>query len=458
MFMNSALRRRILAVAVSGVAAAATVAAVAVLPGLDAAGNPVRIAGINWYGFGTTDEVVHGLWGQDYKPIVGAVKSFGYNTIRIPFSDQMVEGSKVPNQISFFGQNGPINTDLQGLTSMQILDKIITYAGSLSLKVILDNHRSEDGNSAEQNGLWWVVAMDLRNEPHTQSFSSYGTGSTWGTGNTATDWNLAAQKAGNAILAVNPSLLIAVEGISDWVNDSAQTVSDWWGGDLQPVATHPVQLAVADRLGYSPHDYGPHEFAQTWFNSSTTYASLSTDVWDKNWGYIAKQNIAPVWVGEFGTPNGATDTSDTTPGSQGQWFSGIVQYIKANTLSWTYWALNGEDAYGLVDNQYDPTPVSAAKQSALATLEFPFGTAPSSPPPTGPAGACSVAYVKQSEWPGGVVVQMGITNTGRSASLKDAGYNATIPPGGNVSFGFQGTWTTNDAAPASFTLNGAVCR
>jgi endoglucanase len=562
--MKTALRRRIFAVALSGVAVAATVAAVAVAPTpagaatvgdgywhtsgsqiLDAAGNPVRIAGINWYGFETTDEVVHGLWGQDYKTIVGAVKSFGYNTLRIPFSDQMVEGSKVPNQISFFGQNGPINTDLQGLTSMQILDKIINYAGSSGLKVILDNHRSEDGNSAEQNGLWYtsaypettwindwvalanrykgnstVVGMDLRNEPHTQSFSSYGTGSTWGTGNTATDWNLAAQKAGNAILAVNPSLLIAVEGISDWVNDSGQTVSDWWGGDLQPVATHPVQLSVANRLVYSPHDYGPHEFAQTWFNSSTTYASLSTNVWDKNWGYIAKQNIAPVWVGEFGTPNSATDASDTTPGSQGQWFSGIVQYIKANNLSWTYWALNGEDVYGLVDNQYDPTPVSAAKQSALATLQFPFGTPPSSPPPTSSmpispspsmsspsmspspspsispsmspsttGGTCAVSYVKQSEWPGGVVVQLAITNTGTtaingwtlaftfpgdqhisnswsstfqqtgaSATLKDAGYNATIPAGGNVAFGFQGTWTSNDAAPTSFTLNGAVCR
>jgi endoglucanase len=391
------------------------------------------------------------------------VKTFGYNTIRIPFSDQMVKGTKVPNQISFFGQNGPIDTDLQGLTSMQILDKIINYAGSLGLKVILDNHRSEDGNSTEQNGLrytsaypesvWvndWValanrykgnatvVAMDLRNEPHTQSFSSYGTGSTWGTGNSATDWNLAAQKAGNAILAVNPSLLIAVEGISDWVNDSGVTV----------------------------------------------------------------------WVGEFGTPNGATDASDSTPGRQGQWFSGIVQYIKANSLSWTYWALNGEDAYGLVDNQYDATPVSAAKQSALATLQFPFGTPPSSPPPTsstpgspsasaspsatsstGPAGTCSVSYVKQSEWPGGVVVQLAVTNTGTtafngwtlaftfpddqhitnswsstfqqtgaSATLKDAGYNATIPPGGNVSFGFQGTWNSSDATPTSFTLNGAVCR
>jgi endoglucanase len=496
---------------------------------LDAAGNPVRIAGINWYGFETSDEVAHGLWSADYKAVIDNIKRLGYNTIRLPFSNQMVEGSKVPNQISFFGSTGPINTDLQGLTSNQVMDKIISYAGQDGLKVILDNHRSEDGNSAEQNGLWYtsaypestwvndwvtlanryrgnptVVAMDLRNEPHTQSFSSYGTGSTWGTGNTTTDWNLAAQKAGNAILAVNPSLLITVEGISDWRNDSGTIVSDWWGGNLQAVATHPVALSVPDRLVYSPHDYGPHEFQQSWFNSSTTYASL-TGVWDTNWGYIAKQNIAPIWVGEFGTPNGATDVSDSTAGSQGQWFSGLVQYLKANNLSWTYWALNGEDAYGLFDNQYSGTPVSAAKQSALATLQFPLSGGPASPPPTtsspnptaspsvsptrttGPA-ACSVSYVKQSEWSTGFVAQLTVTNTGTTAingwtlaftfpgdqkitsswnstttqsgasvTVKDAGYNGAIAAGGSVGFGFQGTWSSSDAAPTSFTINGSAC-
>jgi endoglucanase len=541
-------RRRAIAGAIAMVAAGAASVAIALAPApagaativgagywhtsgsqiLDAGNNPVRIAGINWYGFETSDEVVHGLWGQDYKTIVGGVKNLGYNTIRLPFSDQMVEGSKVPNQISFYGSTGPINTDLQGLTSIQVLDKIISYAGSLGLKVILDNHRSEDGNSAEQNGLWYtsaypesawvndwvtmanrykgnstVVGMDLRNEPHTQSYSTYGTGSTWGTGNTATDWNLAAQKAGNAILAVNPSLLIAVEGISDWVNDSGTTVSDWWGGNLQAVATHPVQLSVASRLVYSAHDYGPHEYAQTWFNSSTTYASLSA-VWDKNWGYIAKQGIAPLWVGEFGTPNGATDVSDSTAGSQGQWFSGIVQYLKSNNLSWTYWALNGEDAYGLVDNQYDPTPVSAAKQSALASIEFPLGTASASASPSpsvsvtaspsvsptssAPAGACRVSYVKQSEWATGFVAQLTLTNTGTSTingwtlafsfpgdqkitsgwnstatqsgtavTVKDAGYNGTIAAGGNAQFGFQGTWSASDASPTSFTVNASAC-
>jgi cellulose binding protein with CBM2 domain len=36
-------------------------------------------------------------------------------------------------------------------------------------------------------------------------------------------------------------------------------------------------------------------------------------------------------------------------------------------------------------------------------------------------------------------------------------YDASIPAGGNVQFGFQGTWTSNDANPTSFTLNAAPC-
>ena len=80
---------------------------------------------------------------------------------------------------------------------------------------------------------------------------------------------------------------------------------------------------------YSAHDYGPNLFQQTWFNSSTTPASLDA-VWNKFWGYIYAQGTAPVWVGEFGTDNTAADVSSTTPGSQGQWFSDLVSYITAN--------------------------------------------------------------------------------------------------------------------------------
>jgi hypothetical protein len=44
-----------------------------------------------------------------------------------------------------------------------------------------------------------------------------------------------------------------------------------------------------------------------------------------------------------------------------------------------------------------------------------------------------------------------------SGTPTNASYNGTIAAGGNTSIGFQGTWTSSDAVPTAFTLNGATC-
>jgi endoglucanase len=483
---------------------------------LDAAGNPVRIAGVNWYGFETPDEVAHGLWAQDYHAVVNDIKNLGYNTIRIPFSNQMVETPVVPQNLSFASGTGPINTDLRGLNSLQILDKIIAYAGQVGLKVILDDHRSEAGESAEANGLWYtstytsqdwvndwatlarryagnatVVGFDLRNEPHTPAGDSYAQGATWGTGDQATDVRLAYEQAGDAILAADPGALIFCEGISENPNSSGGFDSTWWGGDLAEAGQFPVVLSSPGHVVYSAHDYGPSLFQQTWFSSSTTAASLAA-VWNKFWGYLYAQGTAPVWVGEFGTDNTAAGISSTTPGSQGQWFSALVSYLTANQwLNWTYWALNGEDSDALLDSNYDATPASAAKQNLLATIEFPLPGASTGPPsPTGPTAplACRAAYSVTSTWPGGFQAQIVLSNTGTApispwtltfpfggdqkiASLWNASYtqsgpqvtvtnepyNSLVGPGGSVTVGFTGSFTSSNAAPAGFAVNGTAC-
>jgi endoglucanase len=363
---------------------------------LDSNNQPVRIAGINWYGFETTDHVIHGLWAKDYKAILNTIKSNGYNTIRIPLSDEMVQSNPVPTNLSF-NNGAPINTDLQGLTSLQILDKIIAAAGTIGLRVILDNHRSEAGNSAEASGLWYttafpettwindwilltnrylnnttVIGMDLRNEPHNATSG----GACWGCGTTTNDWRLAAERAGNAVLAANPHLLIFVEGTDCFNGDC-----DWWGGNLQGVTQFPVVLNVPNQLVYSAHDYGPTVFQQPWFNSTTTTASLQAQ-WTKEWAFIHNNNIAPLWLGEFGTGNTAPDVQNTAAGSEGQWFSNLVQFIGARpSMSWTYWALNGEDSLALLDSAYDATPALAAKQQLLATIQFPLGGGTVTPAP-----------------------------------------------------------------------------
>jgi endoglucanase len=359
----------------------------------DSNNEPVRISGVNWYGLETTDEIVHGLWAQDYKSILNAIHSNGYNTVRIPFSNQMVENPITPSNISYNNGSGAINADLKALNSLQILDRLVAYAGQIGLRVILDNHHSEAGNSAEGNGLWYtgsypesawtndwvvlanrykgnatVIGMDLRNEPHNATSG----GSCWGCGSTTNDWRLAAQRGGNAVLAANPNLLVFVEGTDCYNGDC-----DWWGGNLEGASSYPVVLNVANRLVYSAHDYGPHEYGQNWFNSSTTYSSLSA-VWTKFWAYLSLNGAAPVWLGEFGTTNNASETGNSAAGSQGQWFQSLISFLSTNShISWTYWALNGEDAYGLLDSQYDGTPASAAKQQALASIQAPGTASPS---------------------------------------------------------------------------------
>lgn len=50
-----------------------------------------------------------------------------------------------------------------------------------------------------------------------------------------------------------------------------------------------------------------------------------------------------------------------------------------------------------------------------------------------------------------------VTQSGRAVTATNVSYDASIAPGSNVQFGFQGTFTSNDASPAAFALNGTPC-
>jgi hypothetical protein len=50
-----------------------------------------------------------------------------------------------------------------------------------------------------------------------------------------------------------------------------------------------------------------------------------------------------------------------------------------------------------------------------------------------------------------------ITQSGQAVSARDMGYNAALAPGASTGFGFQGTYSGTNTAPASFTMNGTAC-
>ncbi|CAM5360523.1 chitinase OS=Streptomyces alboniger OX=132473 GN=CP975_24550 PE=3 SV=1 [Streptomyces alboniger] len=49
------------------------------------------------------------------------------------------------------------------------------------------------------------------------------------------------------------------------------------------------------------------------------------------------------------------------------------------------------------------------------------------------------------------------TQEGNRVRASEEAWNETIPAGGSVSFGFNGSSSGSNTVPASFTLNGALC-
>lgn len=457
---------------------------------LDADNQPVRMTGINWFGLETANYAPHGLWSRGYKDMLDQMKSLKYNTLRLPFSSQLFDSGSTPNSIRY-----DLNPDLAGLSGIQIMDRVIDYAGQIGMKVLLDRHRPDSGG---QSALWYtsaypesrwisdwrmlaqrylgnttVIGADLHNEPHA---IQGGGGANWGSGDTATDWRLAAERAGNAILAVNPNWLIVVEGVSEYDGDGY-----WWGGNLQGAATAPVRLNVANRLVYSAHDYATSVFAQDWFSDPSFPANMSA-IWDRNWGYLFKNDVAPVLLGEFGTT--LADPRDQT------WLRTLMAYLGTGTdaISFTFWSWNPNsgDTGGILNDDW--TTVNTTKQAYLN----PYLIAPDGGTgnPQEPETSCRVSY-SANDWGTGFTASVSIANTGTSAlsgwtlsftfagnqrmtngwganwshtagsatvTATNADHNRVIAAGQSVTgLGFNATYSGTNTTPSDFTVNGKAC-
>ncbi|HEY0835402.1 MAG TPA: cellulase family glycosylhydrolase [Azospirillum sp.] len=318
---------------------------------VDAAGAAVRITGVNWFGLDGPGYAPEGLWVDSYQGHLNRMMDLGFNAVRLPWSDAMLEPGRIPSTIDY-----SLNPDLAGLTPLQIIDRIVDHAGQIGMRVILDHHRSGVGSGPNENGLWYtdqypeatlianwqmlaaryagnptVAGFDLHNEPHGPA--------TWGTG-AATDWDAAAERIGNAVLAVNPNALIIVEG-GETVNGSWY----WWGGNLTGVRAHPVDLAVPGKLVYSTHDYSPSMQPLPWF-AAADFPNNMPAKWTEAWGHLFAGNTAPVLVGEFGT---RLETA-----ADQLWLGKFVQYLNGDLtgdglsdlrageqgISWTFWSWN----------------------------------------------------------------------------------------------------------------------
>ena len=292
--------------------------------------------------------------------------------------------------------------------SMAIFDIIMQKCKKYGIKALVDVHSPASHNSGHNYNLWYyeptaedcdgmatghfskkkitwddwkdsitwlakkyanddtIIAYDLKNEPHGKRGYN-GTEcpanmAKWDNSTDKNNWRYSAEECAKSILAVNPHALILVEGIEQspmigkgvtW-NDAdkfnpqpgeEKWYGAWWGGNLRGVKDLPV-LPESTQIVYSPHDYGPSVYAQSWFAKDFDTQSLLDDYWYETWAYINKDDIAPLLIGEWG---GHMDKGDNQ-----KWMELLRDYMINNHINHTFWCINPNsgDTGGLLDSTF----------------------------------------------------------------------------------------------------------
>uniref|UniRef100_UPI000CD4CE5C endo-1,4-beta-xylanase n=1 Tax=Streptomyces sp. SM12 TaxID=1071602 RepID=UPI000CD4CE5C len=163
--------------------------------------------------------------------------------------------------------------------------------------------------------------------------------------------------------------------------------------------------------------------------------------------------------------------------------SGVTMWGVSDRDSWIPGVFPGEGAANLNDEDYRPKPAYGAVLAAFGGGGDPDPTDPTDPTDPAPGG-CTVSYRVTSAWPGGSVVEVGVTTataldgwqatfalpagarvtggwnatfsqSGSTVTAANVAHNRAVGAGGTFGFGFQSD-TGAHGAPA-VSLNGERC-
>ncbi|KAI1188089.1 endoglucanase E1 [Nemania serpens] len=330
---------------------------------VDGVNRRLKLSSVNWYGGSDELFVPGGLDVQHRSVIAASVRMLGFNSVRLPYSDEMVITNPYIDD-----RHLAANPDLFGLRALDIFAAVVEALTDAGIAVIVNNHITTAAwccgadpcdaswsndflgplcrvSQSEEDWIqhWetimgrfvdnpYVIGADLRNEVR----GVWGT-MPWGR------WAAAAERCGNRLLKMNKDWLIIVEGTES-------------GNDLTGVCTRPVVLDVPDRVVYSAHVYAWSGWgSQEGRYAKRSYASF-IQAMRKYWAYLVEDDIAPVWVGEFGSPH--------HPGEgDANYWSNLLRYLKRIDADFGYWAINPrkphdneKEGYSLVEDDW-VTPI-----------------------------------------------------------------------------------------------------
>lgn len=455
---------------------------------IDSGGNPVRIASIGWTGTNARHAAPEGLDQVNYQTLLNQVKAIGFNCIRLPICDAAVIANDTPTGGTI---NFTANPTMSGLTCLQVFDLIITYCGTIGLRVIIDSHNNEGNNTVnsganQPNGLWYdvgggsngtdeggntgsvtsanftsmwqslatrwasfsaILGYDIRNEPNVGGTVG-SSGSTWGDASNK-DIRAMYQTVGNAILAIDPRPLIICEGpqhygatfatgvAADGINYGTGTTFNGSCGDLSGVRTAPVTLTVPNKVVYSAHEYPP----ETTGNPADAASPAKIANMTAAWGFLVKNNTAPVWIGEMGSYFNGTSPQIAESTA---WANMMVSYLNGATAG-------GPTFSGTQQGIGSDWWVLAVDESGGGVPDFGILTAWSG----GSARSNQLAIYSQLFYQGPIVVAGGATGatgpagpTGPSGPTGGTGATGATGPAGIGSGGTGPAGPTGPMGPA----------
>lgn len=369
---------------------------------VDMYGNPVWLTGCNWFGYNVTTQVFDGVWSRNMHEMLNEMADHGFNFLRVPMSTQLLlqwkNNEPDPYMVKINEWKNPELTveGIEGGTpkySFDIWNQAVEWCRENGIKIMIDIHCATTASNGHQHPLWYddnystedwlealswvadyykdddtILAIDLKNEPHGTA-DQINIMAKWDDSTDPTNWKYAAERGVAAVLESNPNLLVMVEGTevypkfedgNDWTSPNIDYSRypysyyhhTWWGGNFRGVKDHPIDLGkYQSQLVYSPHDYGPLVYDQTWFYDGFNQDTLMKDVWHDNWFFIIEDKIAPLLMGEWG---GFMDDQHDADGRNRQWLTALRDLMIENHIHHTFWCFNENsgDTGGLLCNDF----------------------------------------------------------------------------------------------------------
>ncbi|MDD3609508.1 MAG: glycoside hydrolase family 5 protein, partial [Halothiobacillaceae bacterium] len=321
---------------------------------IDDQGQTIPLRGVNWFGFETHNHAPHGLWARSMNDMIAQMKSLGINAVRLPVAPGTLSGASV-SSIDY-----GLNPQLAGMNGLQLLDHVVQALDQAGIYILFDHHRPDDNaisplwyTSSYSEQQWLadlrllatryqhvphVFGIDLKNEPHGEA--------SWGTGNIATDWNLAAERASRVVLSANERLVVFVGGIEEQAQ-CATPHAHGWGGNLEPLRCTPLDIP-ANKLVLAPHFYGPDVYMYSYFNDPAFPANMP-GIWNTNFGFARDLGYAVIPT-EFGSRYGHGGLA-----LEVTWFDAAIDWMVQKDLRdgffWS-WNPNSSDTGGLLKDDW----------------------------------------------------------------------------------------------------------